>query len=89
MKGVNTQRANTASRIRHNCSAVFGVLDIDLVNPEQRRKANFRGRIGWVPNGSGGGTYSSVDVDIIHKDYSGKYELSKIFLSPVLMGVRA
>jgi hypothetical protein len=88
MKGLNTQRANTASRIRHNCSAVFGVLDIDLVNPEQRRKANFRGRIGWVPNGTSG-TYSSVDVDIIHKDYSGKYELSKIFLNPILMGVRA
>jgi len=86
MKGLNTQRANTATRIRHNCSAVFGLLDTDLVDPEER-KAKFRGRIGWVPNGSGGGTYSSVDVDIIHKDYSGKYELSKIFLNPVLMGV--
>jgi hypothetical protein len=43
MKGLNTQRANTASRTRHNCSAVFGVLDTDLVNPEQR-KAKFRGR---------------------------------------------
>ena len=89
MKGFNSQRSNTASRIRHNCSAVFGVLDTDLVNSEQRRKANFRDRIGWVPNGSGGGTYSSVNVDIIHKDYSGKYELSKIFLSSVLMGVHA
>jgi hypothetical protein len=88
MKGLNSQRANTASRIRHNCSAVFGILDTDLVDPEQR-KAKFRGRIGWVPNETGGGTYSSVDVDIIHKDYSGKYELSKIFLSPVLMAVSA
>ncbi|KAF8256892.1 hypothetical protein EI94DRAFT_1832535 [Lactarius quietus] len=86
MKGLNTQRANTATRIRHNCSAVFGVLDTNLVNAEHRR-AKFRGRIGWVPNGSGGGTYSSVDVEIIHKDYSGKYELSKIFLNPVLMGI--
>jgi hypothetical protein len=82
MKGLSTQRANTTSRIRHNCSAVFGILDTDLVDPEQR-KAKFRGRIGWVPNGIGGGTYSSVDVDIIHKNYSGKYELSKIFLSPL------
>ena len=88
MKGLNAQRANSASRIRHNCSAVFGVLDTDLVNPEQR-KVKFRDRIGWVPNGSGSGTYSSVDVSIIHKDYSGKYELSKIFLNPVLMGVCA
>lgn len=72
MKGLNTQRANTATRIHHNCSAIFGLLDTDLVDPEER-KAKFRGRIGWVPNGSSGGTYSSVDVDIIHKDYSGKY----------------
>ncbi|KAH9955793.1 hypothetical protein BGW80DRAFT_1188197, partial [Lactifluus volemus] len=87
MKSLNSQRANTASRIRHNCSAVFGILDTDLVDPEQR-KARFRGRIGWVPNKTGGGTYSSVDVDIIHKDYLGKYDLSKIFLSPVLMAAR-
>jgi hypothetical protein len=88
MKGLNTQRSNSASRIRHSCSAIFGILDTELIDPEQR-KAKFRGRIGWVPNegGLGGGTYSSVDVEIIHKDYSGKYELSKIFLSPVLMAV--
>ena len=86
MKGLSSQRANTASRIRHSCSAVFGVLDIDLVNPDERR-VKFRGRIGWVPNGSGGGTYSSVDVDILHRDYPGKYELSKIFLNSILMGV--
>jgi len=86
MKGLNAQRANTASRIRNSCSAIFGLLDTDLLDPE-KRKAKFHGRIGWVPNKSGGGTYSSVDVKIIHKDYSGKYELSKIFLSPVLMAV--
>jgi hypothetical protein len=86
MKGLNTQRSNTASRIRHSCSAIFGILDTDLIDPEQR-KNKFRGRIGWVPNNGGGGTYSSVDVDIIHKDYSGKYDLSKIFLNPVLMAV--
>jgi hypothetical protein len=47
-------------------------------------------RLGIHEGGLGGGTYSShgVDVDIIHKDYSGsKYELSKIFLSSVLMAV--
>ena len=86
MKGLNAQRANTATRIRQSCSAIFGILDTDLVNPECR-KAKFRDRIGWVSNGAGGGTYSSVDVEIIHKDYSGKYELSKIFLSPILMAV--
>jgi hypothetical protein len=86
MRGLSSQRANTATRLRHSCSAIFGILDTDLVDPELR-KAKFRDRIGWVSNGNGGGTYSSVDVEIIHKDYSGKYELSKIFLSPVLMAV--
>jgi hypothetical protein len=33
----------------------------------------FRGFIGWVSNKGGGGTFSSVDVDIFHKDYSGEY----------------
>ncbi|KDR66865.1 hypothetical protein GALMADRAFT_216749 [Galerina marginata CBS 339.88] len=47
IKGLNSRRAKTASRNRHNCSAVFGILDVDLVDPEQR-KAEFRGRIGWV-----------------------------------------
>ena len=86
MKGLNTQHANTATCIHHNCSAVFGLLDTDLVDPKEH-KAKFCGCIGWVPNRSSGGTYSSVNVDIIHKDYLEKYELSKIFLNPVLMGV--
>jgi len=42
-----------------------------------------------TPNESGGGTYSSVNIDIVCKDYSGKYELPKIFLNPVLTGVSA
>jgi hypothetical protein len=32
----------------------------------------FRGFIGWVSNKGGGGTFSSVDVDIFHKDYLGE-----------------
>ena len=86
MRGLNVQRSNTSSRLRHHCSAIFGVLATDLVDPAVR-KAKFRDRIGWVPNENGGGKYSSVDVDIIHKDYSGNYELSKIFLNPILMAV--
>ena len=51
------------------------------------RKAKFRDRIGWVVNDGGGGSYSTVDVEILHKDYSGEYSLSSIFLNPILMGV--
>jgi len=33
----------------------------------------FRGFIGWVSNKGGGGMFSSVDINIFHKDYSGEY----------------
>ena len=85
MKGLNIQRSNTSNRLRHHCSSIFG-SPADMADPAQR-KAKFRDRIGWVPNESGGGKYSSVDVEIIHKDYSGNFDLSKIFLNPILMAV--
>jgi hypothetical protein len=43
MKGFNTQRADMASRIPTIAVPFFLVLGIDLVNPEQRQKANFCG----------------------------------------------
>jgi hypothetical protein len=86
MEGLSTQCSNTASHIRHNCSAIFRILNTNLIDPEQQ-KAKFCGHIGWVPNEGRGSTYSSVDIDIIHKNYSSKYELSKIFLSLVLIVV--
>ena len=30
----------------------------------------FRGFIGWVFNKGGGGTFSSVDIDIFYKDFA-------------------
>ena len=51
------------------------------------RKEKFRGRIGWVNNGQGVGSYSSVDVEILHKDYSGSYDIQTAFLNPILMRV--
>jgi hypothetical protein len=37
----------------------------------------FCGFIGWASNKGGGGTFSSVDVDIFHKDYSESGEYRK------------
>jgi hypothetical protein len=86
MKGLKTERYNTASRIRNNCAAIFQVPEVDLLNAEVR-KTKFRDRIGWVSNQGGGGSYSTVDVEILHKNYGGEYSLSSIFLNPILMGV--
>lgn len=86
LKGVKTERYNTASRIRNHCAAILRVSEFDLINAEIR-KAKFRDRIGWVHNENGGGSYSAVDIEILHKNYGGEYSLSSIFLNPILIGV--
>src|SRR5260221_5890277 len=73
MKGLKTERYNTASRIRNHCAAILQINEVDLMNAELR-KTKFRDRIGWVDNG-GGGSYSIVDVEILHKNYAGEYSL--------------
>jgi hypothetical protein len=45
MNGLNTQRYNTASRIRHNCASILGASESDLIKPDIR-KAKFREEIG-------------------------------------------
>jgi len=86
LKGLKTERYNTASRIRNQCATILQVPEVELMNAEIR-KTKFRDRIGWVPSDGGGGSYSTVDVEILHKGYSGEYSLSSIFLNPILMGV--
>ena len=86
MKGLKTERYNTASRIRNHCAAILKVPEVDLMDAETR-KIKFRDRIGWISNDGGGGSYSTVDVEILHKDYGGEYSLSSVFLNPALMGV--
>ena len=83
MNGVNIQRYNTTTRIRHNCASILGVSETDLLQPEVR-KTTFREEIGWVKDS---GQYSSIDVPILHKDWGGEYSLSSVFLNPKLMGV--
>jgi hypothetical protein len=86
LKGLKAERYNTASRIRNHCAAILGVHEVDLMNAEVR-KTKFRERIGWIQNDNGAGSYSAVDVEILHKNYSGEYSLSSVFLNPILMGV--
>ena len=83
MSGLNTQRHNTATRIRHNCASILGVSENDLLTSEVR-KDKFREEIGWVSEAR---VYSSVDVPILHEDWHGEYKLSSVFLNAKLMGV--
>ncbi len=84
---MKTQRSNTASRLRRHCSMIFGVSEPDMLRAEVR-KEKFCKCIGWVTNGQGSGSYLSVDIKILHKDYSGSYDIKSAFLNPILMGVR-
>ena len=83
MNGLDTQRHDTASWIRYNCSSILGVSESDLLKPEVRN-TKFCEEIGWM---SETGLYSSVDVLILHKDWHGEYSLSSVFPNPKLMGV--
>ena len=84
---MKAQRSNTATRLRRHCAALFGVSESEMLQADIR-KEKFRGRIGWVENGRGVGSYSSVDVEILHKDYSGSgYDIKTAFLNPSLMWV--
>ena len=85
MNGLNAQRYNTTTRIRHQCASILGVSENDLLKADVR-KNKFREQIGWVNKT---GLYSSVDVPILHKDWHGQYLLSSIFLNPKLMGVES
>ncbi|KAF9554036.1 hypothetical protein CPC08DRAFT_753896 [Agrocybe pediades] len=84
--GMRAQRSNTATRLRHHCATIFGVSEEDMLT-SATRKEKFRKLIGWVENSNGVGSYSSVDVEILHKDYGGHYDIKKAFLNPVLMRV--
>lgn len=83
---MKAQRSNTATRLRRHCAALFGVSEADMLLPDKRRE-KFRGRIGWVDSDQGIGSYSSVDVEILHKDFTGHYDLRTAFLNPILMWV--
>ena len=83
---MKAQRSNTATRLRRHCAALFGVSESDMLQADIRRE-KFRGRIGWVGNDQGAGSYSSVDVEILHKGYSGSFDMETAFLNPILMWV--
>lgn len=80
---MQVQRSNTSTRVRkHTGASIFNCSDSDLEDA-QRRSGLFRDRIGYV----GEGKYDPLQVEVIHKDYDGKFDLGKAFLNPILMRV--
>ncbi|KAF8994668.1 hypothetical protein BDQ17DRAFT_1251509, partial [Cyathus striatus] len=87
VKGMKSQCSNTSSRLRRQCAALFDIeSESDLLDADLRRE-KFKERIGWVDSGHGRGSYSSVDVEILHKDYKGVFDYDTIFRNPILMWV--
>jgi hypothetical protein len=83
---MDSQRSNTATRLRKLAAAIFGVNALDL-SPSTTRQEKFRSMIGWTMNQHGRGSYSALKVEILHRDYSGVYDRQKVFLNPRLMAV--
>jgi len=80
------QQSNTATCLGHHCTVLFGVSDTDVLHAETR-KEKFQNPIGWVVE-NGCGSYSSANVEVLHKNYDGSYDINTFFLNPMLMQVR-
>lgn len=86
IEGMDSQRSNTATRLRKVAAAIFGVNALDM-SPSITRQEKFCNMIGRTTNQHGRGTYSALKVEILHRDYSGVYDRQKVFLNTRLMAV--
>ena len=84
---MDSQRSNTATRLRKLAATIFSVNALDMT-PSTSRQEKFRHMIGWTTNEHGRGSYSPLRVEILHKNYNGVYDREKIFLNSSLMAVR-
>ena len=84
---MGTQRSNTSTRIRKIAGhAIFQCPGSDLISSTKRAEL-FRNKIGWVDDGNGKGHYDPLSVEVLHKDYHGRFDVDTIFLNPILMRV--
>ncbi|KAJ7743895.1 hypothetical protein B0H14DRAFT_3607172 [Mycena olivaceomarginata] len=86
--GMNDQRSFTVTRLRHRPD-LFDCTTGQLSSQEQRRQV--RQRIGFRPKRKKPDEYyyDTINVDVLHADYEGKYDANKIFLGPLLFIVHA
>ena len=83
---MDSQRSNTATRLRKIAATIFGVNALDM-SPSTTRQEKFHVMIGWTINQPDCGSYSTLKVEILHRDYSGVYDRQKVFLNPRLIAV--
>lgn len=85
-----TQRSNTATRVRTQAgSQIFKCEATDLKTAEKRYRT-FKGKIGWrefEEDGKKVVVYDLWNVDILHRDFGGSFDINTVFLNPVLMRV--
>ncbi|KAF8998004.1 hypothetical protein BDQ17DRAFT_1329042 [Cyathus striatus] len=79
----------TANKAQWQLHEIWELLGPELANVMSSESwiadTNFKSRIGWVDNGQGSGSYSSINVEILHKDNLSSYNLRTAFLNPILM----
>jgi hypothetical protein len=81
---MSTERSVAVRRIRRDIGhKIFGCTSSEIDNHEERGDHEKLGARGLQP-----GTDDYFDVDILHSNYSGKFDINSIFLNPVLMQVR-
>ncbi|KAJ6483197.1 hypothetical protein C8R45DRAFT_1075505 [Mycena sanguinolenta] len=81
---MGTQRSNTAGRIRRECGPeIYDCTAADLASAESRRD-KFRDRIGYVKDAKGDSKYEAFNVDLLHKDYKGSFDIDTVFRGPAL-----
>ncbi|EGO29425.1 hypothetical protein SERLADRAFT_433404 [Serpula lacrymans var. lacrymans S7.9] len=81
--GMQAQRSNGASRLRACGNTIFDCSVADLKTSEARRN-KFLNKIGWRMNSKGHSAFSLWNVEVLHADYSGKFDVNKVFLNPLL-----
>ncbi|KAJ7744403.1 hypothetical protein B0H16DRAFT_1463279 [Mycena metata] len=89
--GMSDQRSTMSHRIRRAAGPdIFGCTSQQLLTSASRAE-NFHKRIGWVPDpeNATGGKYDPWIVEILHKDYEGKFDRDTVFLSPTLQYIFA
>ncbi|EGN93512.1 hypothetical protein SERLA73DRAFT_78800 [Serpula lacrymans var. lacrymans S7.3] len=80
---MQAQRSNGASRLRACGNTIFDCSAADLKTSEARQN-KFLNKIGWRMNSKGHSAFSLWNVEVLHADYSGKFDVNKVFLNPLL-----
>ncbi|KAJ7143961.1 hypothetical protein C8R44DRAFT_601429 [Mycena epipterygia] len=84
--GMGEQHSNISTRVRRAAGPdIFDCTSNDLLTSKSRSD-KFRRQIGWIPDdeASEDGKYDPWVVDLLHRDFRGKFDLDTVFLSPKL-----